>query len=383
MTNNDFTRDMEEHIEKRLFESGKIIVLYGARQVGKTTLARKVLRNHDSDRGYFNCEEQPVVDALASYNSSTMKSFFGSHQVIVLDEAQTVENIGRALKILIDAYPEMNIIATGSSSFDLANKINEPLTGRKYEFLLYPMSIKEIADNFDGNRAIIETLNQRLIYGNYPEILAAESIDDAREKLKNLTTSYLYRDVFKFSGIQNPSVLSKILRALAFQVGGEVSFNEIAALVGIDKNTVARYIRLLEQAFIIFPLASFARNLRNEIKRGKKYYFYDTGVITALTENYAPADSGRDMGGIWENFMISERLKYNQRRNLYKNLYFWRLKGSGEIDLIEEFDGNLHPFEFKWNKGKPSVSTYNFTNEYKNSDKIRVVTRHDFLDFVI
>lgn len=377
---NKYQRDIDRHIKARLFETGKIIVLYGPRQVGKTTLSKKILADYASDQGYFNCEDSSVAEVLASHNANTMHAFFGGNKVVVLDEAQTVSNIGRALKIIIDAYPDMNIIATGSSSFDLANKINEPLTGRHYEYFLYPISFNEIAET-EGNRALMEKLSIRVIYGSYPEILLASSFDDAREKLKLLTTSYLYRDIFKFQNIRNPDVLTKILRALAFQVGSEVSYTELAGLVGVDKNTVMSYIRLLEQAFIIFRLPSFSRNLRNEIKRGQKYYFFDNGIIAALIENYSDAASGRDIGGLWENLMIGERLKYNQNHRLYKNLYFWRTKGGGEIDLIEEENGVLSPFEFKWSKSKIKASAQKFTDEY-GTNPIRVVNKENFLDFV-
>ncbi|MCL2173834.1 ATP-binding protein [Candidatus Saccharibacteria bacterium] len=376
----EYIRNIEQDIKKRLFENGKIIVLYGPRQVGKTTLAKKILRNYDSEDGYFNCEDQGVVDALLSHRAIVMKAFFGNSKIIVLDEAQTVKNIGRSLKIFIDAYPEMNIVATGSSSFDLANQLNEPLTGRHYEYFLYPISFSEIAKT-DGDRVLFENLSARLIYGSYPEILLAKSLDDAKEKLKSLSTSYLYKDVFKFNDIKNPEVLTNILRALAYQVGNEVSMTEIAGLVNIDKNTVASYIRLLEQAFIIYRLPSFARNMRNEIKKGKKFYFYDNGIIAALTDNFSDATTGRDVGGLWENLMIGERLKYNQSHNLYKTLYFWRLKNAGEIDLIEEFDGHIYPFEIKWSKSKAGASGHTFQKEY-GTEGVRVINKDNFIEFV-
>jgi predicted AAA+ superfamily ATPase len=376
-----YGRDLEKSIKNRLFEHGKIVVLYGPRQVGKTTLSKKILRDYGSEEGFFNCEDISVADALSSRSAARMKGFFGTSKVIVLDEAQTVQNIGRALKILIDAYPEMNVIATGSSSFELADKITEPLTGRHYEYFLYPLSFNEIAGK-DGNRALFENLETRLIYGNYPEIVSAKSFDDAREKLKTLATSYLYRDVFKFGNIKNPEVLSNILRALAYQVGGEVSLNEIANLVGVDKNTVAAYTRLLEQAFIIFRLPSFSRNMRNEIKKGRKIYFFDNGIISALTDNFAAPGTGRDVGGLWENLMITERLKYNQNHHCCKTLYFWRKKSAGEIDLVEEYDGMLRPYEFKWNGGKTTAAARSFRENY-GTGAIEVINRNNFIDFVL
>ena len=376
----EYIRDIESEIITRLFDPGKIIVLYGPRQVGKTTLAKKILSAFESQAGYFNCEERPVADVLMSHNSNTMHSYFSGTPVIVLDEAQTVENIGRALKILIDAHPELNIIATGSSSFDLANKINEPLTGRHFEFFLYPLSFHEIAVT-DGNRALIDLLETRMIYGCYPEIVSAANEHDARTKLMSLSTSYLFRDIFKFKGVRNPTALSNLLRALAYQVGNEVSQNELAGLVGIDGKTVASYLRLLEQAFIIFPLGSFSKNLRNEIKHGKKYYFYDNGVMSALTGDFRLPSSGRDMGALWENLMISERLKHNQRQQSYKQLYFWRMHNSGELDLIEESDGALEPYEFKWRKTRSSKTSNRFVETYQTA-AVKVVNRENFLEFL-
>jgi len=377
----EYARDITADIEARLFEPGKIIVLYGPRQVGKTTLAKRILQNHGSNTGYFNCEEQSVANVLASHNSDYMHAFFRGTKVIVLDEAQTVENIGRALKVLIDAHPEMNIIASGSSSFDLANKINEPLTGRHYEFFLHPLSFAEIARE-DGNRALFEKLEERLVYGSYPEVVTANSFSDARTKLESLATSYLFRDVFKFKGVRKPSVLSDILKALAFQVGSEVSLNEIASLVGVDKKTVDSYISLLEQAFIIFKRTSFSRNLRNEIKHGKKYYFYDNGVLSALIGDYRLPSTGRDAGALWENLMVCERAKFIQRNHLYKNSYFWRTKGSGEIDLIEEASGELLPFEFKWRKSRVSASARKFVETY-GTPPVQTINSSNFFDFVI
>jgi predicted AAA+ superfamily ATPase len=375
-----YNRNIEAAILRRVFENGKIIVLYGARQVGKTTLAKKILADHGSTNGFFNCEDQAVADVLLSHSAARMTAFFGGHEIVVLDEAQTVQDIGRALKILIDAEPSMNVIVTGSSSFDLANQINEPLTGRHYQYFLYPISFNEIAEA-EGNRALFEKLDVRLVYGSYPEILSAASLDDAQEKLKTLATSYLYRDIFKFKDIKNPEVLTNILRALAYQVGSEVSLTEIAGLVGVDKNTVARYIRLLEQAFIIYRLPSFSRNMRNEIKRGKKFYFVDNGIISALTNNFSDPSSGRELGGLWENLMIGERLKYNQNHQLYKSLYFWRLKTAGEIDLIEEYDGKLYPYEIKWSKYKVRPSARNFQKAYGTED-IEVINKDSFIGFV-
>ena len=383
--NEDFKRSIKPQIDKKLFEHKKIIVLYGPRQVGKTTLAKQFLleQNGSKEQGYFNCEEFEVRDALNSHNSKTMNAYFGGYKVIVLDEAQTIPDIGKALKIFIDAFPSTNIIATGSSSFELANKLNEPLTGRKYEFFLYPMSIKEIIENYGGNRVAIDTLPQRLVYGSYPEVLKAENEQDARNTLLSLASSYLYRDVLRFNDIRNSDFLTSILRALAYQVGNEVSFNEIAELVRLDQKTVIKYIELLEQAFIIFRVGSYSRNLRNEIKKKKKFYFYDNGILNAVINDFNGPETMRDVGGLWENLMMVERRKHNQDHDRYALSYYWKLENNrGEIDLIEEENSRLFPFEFKWSKDKSTAGAHLFLDRYENSDEIRVVNKDDFLDFV-
>jgi predicted AAA+ superfamily ATPase len=377
----EYPRIIEQHIKRHLFDVGKITVLYGPRQTGKTTLAKKILSDEGSERGYFNCEELPVREALMSQNSHVMEDFFGGNRLVVLDEAQSVLNIGMALKIWIDAFPESHIIATGSSSFDLANKINEPLTGRHYEFFLPPISFEEIAQ-LRGNAEVISTLNKRIIYGSYPEVLTASDNMDARHKLESLTTSYLYRDVLQYNKIKNPEVLTKILRALAHQLGGDVSYNEIANAVQIDRKTVMSYINLLEQAFIVFRLYPLTQNPRDEIKRLRKIYFYDNGIVNALTGNFTPVESGRDMGGLWENLMMSERKKYNNNRRFYNNSYYWRTHAGQEVDLVEEYDGTYHPYEFKWQKDRTGRGAAAFETLY-GAAPTTVVNRHNFIRFVL
>jgi predicted AAA+ superfamily ATPase len=377
----EYHRTIEQSIKKRLFESGKIIVLYGPRQVGKTTLAKKILKDYKSENGYFNCEILTNREALTSGIAETMRDRFGGHKVIVLDEAQTVENIGRALKIFIDAYPETNIIATGSSSFDLANKINEPLTGRHYEFFLSPLSTEELI-KASSKAVATDDLNTRLIYGNYPEVVNAENDDRAQEKLELIATSYLYRDVLQFNAVKNSEVLNNILKALAHQVGSEVSYNEIANLVGIDRKTVMSYVSLLEQAFIIFRLLPLTNNKRDEIKKLRKVYFYDNGIVNALTRNFAGVETGRDMGGLWENYMVSERLKWLKNHNLRRYMYYWRRNRGGEVDYIEEYNGEYYPYEFKFDKNEVSAGAREFSELYKTKNEIKVINRSDFLGFV-
>jgi predicted AAA+ superfamily ATPase len=373
-----FKRNIEKLIENQLFDLGKIMIIYGPRQVGKTTLSKRILEKYHSQEGYFNCEELKVRDALGSEDSLTMNNFFGGHKIIVLDEAQTVENIGRALKIFIDAYPDTNIIATGSSSFDLANKISEPLTGRHYKFFLYPLGITEIAG--DNNRIVYETLEQRLVFGGYPEIVLAQNDNEIVQKLDLLASNYLYKDVLQFNNIKSSDILTGILRALAHQLGSDVSFNEIANLVGVDQKTVVSYINLLEQAFIIYRLPSLARNMRSEIKKKKKFYFYDNGILNALINNFNGEETGRDMGPLWENLMMVERLKYLQDRGEIVQRYFWKTK-LAEIDLVEETGGAFRAYEFKYSTNKLNNAVQEFLENY-DANEIKVVNKSDFLGFL-
>jgi len=373
---------------KRLFQAkieaklnkGKVLVLYGPRQVGKTTLVKEILKKHSSGKGYFNCEEILVNETLLSMNSSRMFNYFSGNEIIALDEAQSVLNIGKALKILIDSHPELNIIATGSSSFELANEVSEPLTGRKYEFFLPPISFEEIKHNF-GNAAAIENIENALIYGSYPEIVTTANNEEKLEKLRLLATSYLYRDVLNYNRIKNPDLLMKILKSLALQVGNEVSPNEIARSIQIDRKTVLSYISLLEQAFVIFRLPPFIKNRRDEIKKMSKYYFHDNGILNALVNNFLPLENRNDVGALWENYLVSERRKFNECHNLKPNSFFWRTHSGNEIDLIEEANGELFPFEFKYNSEKFSRGAHSFVENYK-SKEIQVVNKQNIFEFL-
>jgi predicted AAA+ superfamily ATPase len=372
-------RSLLAKIEAKL-NKGKVLVLYGPRQVGKTTLAKEILKKQGAGKGYFNCEEAFVRETLLSMDSSRMFNYFSGNGIIVLDEAQSVSGIGRAIKILFDAHPELNIIATGSSSFELANVVKEPLTGRKYEFFLPPVSFEEIKHNF-GNAAAIESIENSLIYGSYPEIITAANNEEKLEKLRLLATSYLYKDVLNYNRIKNPDLLMKILKALALQVGSEVSPNEIAGSIQIDRKTVLSYLSLLEQAFVIFRLPPFVKNRRDEIKKMSKYYFYDNGILNALTNNFLPLENRRDTGALWENYLVSERRKFNEHHGLKPNSYFWRTHSGNEIDLIEELNGELAPFEFKYNSEKFARGANSFVESYK-SGNIMVVNKNNAFEWL-
>lgn len=369
-------RKIQAFVEESLFK-GKIVIIYGARQVGKTTLVKEILKKYPESSSYFNCDEIDVRQALTDKTSTELKAFLGNDKLIVLDEAQRVKNIGLTLKLIIDNFPDTQIVATGSSSFDLSNKISEPLTGRKIEFFLYPLSMEELASIYSALE-IDRILERRMIFGMYPEIIKNES--GVENQLKSLAQSYAYKDVLQYQNIKNPEVLEKLLQALALQIGNEVSYNELANTVGVDKNTVASYIRILEQAFIIFRLGPLSRNLRNELKKLRKIYFYDTGIRNALINNLNPSHLRQDWGVLWENFMVSERIKYCNNNRRDANRYFWRTQQKQEIDYIEEYKGILGGYEFKWKKDRFKVPQV-FLKAYPGSE-VSVVNKDNYKKFV-
>ncbi|MFA5917245.1 MAG: ATP-binding protein [Candidatus Gracilibacteria bacterium] len=372
-------RKITKEIEDNIFK-GKIIIIYGPRQVGKTTLVRALLSKYGNTDDYYNCDEPDIRLSLTNKTSTELRSFFGDKKLIVIDEAQRVENIGITLKLLIDNYPDIQIIATGSSSFDLANKINEPLTGRKYEYHLYPFSIEELNSKY-SKLELTRFKDENMIFGLYPEVFFS-SQNDKIKNLKILVDSYLYKDILSFGNIRKPDMIIKLLQALALQVGNQVSYTELANLIGVDKNTIENYIIILEKAFIIFRLGSFSRNLRNEIKFSKKIYFYDLGVRNALINNFNPLELRQDTGALWENFLISERIKYNSNNFLYVNSYFWRTFTQQEIDYIEESGDKLSAYEFKYSVNKKPKPLKNFIEAYLKSS-FEIINGDNYLDFVM
>jgi len=339
-------RHIQDIIVSRLFK-GRAVIIYGARQVGKTTLIKEIQKDYEASSVYFNCDEPDIREALTEKTSTELKSFIGNKRLVLIDEAQRIRNIGITLKLIIDNYPEIQVIATGSSSFDLSNQISEPLTGRKYEFRLFPFSISELKQVYTEIE-IERLLDNRMVMGMYPDVVIKS--DEAEEILRDITKSYLYKDVLQFQYIRNPEILNKLLQALALQVGSEVSYNELAGMLKIDKKTVSSYISLLEKAFIIFRLSPFSRNLRNELKKLRKIYFVDTGIRNALINNLNPMKLRQDTGGLWENFLISERMKIFNNSSVVINFYFWRTHQQQEIDLIEEQGGSIYGYELKQNK---------------------------------
>lgn len=339
---------------KRRWFSGKVILLTGARQTGKTTLIRTFLEMEgylDSTRA-FNCDNITDRELLREKNLEFLIQLVGNARVIFIDEGQKVPGIGETLKLLVDHFgKEKQVVVTGSSSMNLLNQTQEPLTGRKWVYQLYPLSLAEIYPNGDLLSAI-KGLEERLIYGSYPEIVNTLELEDKAERLSELASSYLYKDIFEFQQIKNPDVLIRLLKALALQIGNEVAYSELASLVGIDKNTVERYVDLLEKNFVLFRLPPYFQNKRKEISKMRKVFFYDTGVRNALLNNFLPLNSRMDVGALWENFMIAERLKYRSVHKIGAHAYFWRTFPGAEVDLVEERDGKLHGYEFKWSPTK-------------------------------
>ena len=357
-------RIIQNQIQEKLFQ-GKVITLIGARQTGKTSLLRKLLSNNSTDSIWLNADEFDIKERFKNPTSTSLKALIGNKKLVIIDEAQNIDEIGLALKLLIDTFPEIQIIATGSSAFELQNKTNEPLTGRKFEFQLYPFSYAELASH---TSELVEKrmLNHRLVFGSYPEVV--NNLGNEIEVLKLLSDSYLYRDLLMLDAIKKPEKLIKLLQALAYQIGNEVSYNEIGNLIGLDSKTVESYIQLLEKSYVVFRLHSFSRNLRNELKASKKIYFYDNGIRNALISSFQILEGRQDIGALWENYLVSERLKRNRYTKFYGNTYFWRTKDKQEIDYLEEKDGKLSAYEFKWMDKKKHQITKTFTNAYPESE---------------
>ena len=371
-------RQLQQHIEKQLFR-GKTIILYGARRVGKTYLSKQILAKH-SNSLYVNCELLQYKTALETTNSELLYNFLGKYKLVVLDEAQHIANIGLILKIISDTFPKIQIIATGSSSFDLAGQITEPLTGRSREYLLLPLSFAEIAQQHDLPTMLVK-ISQLMRFGSYPEVFS-QSETDAKEEIMKIASNYLYKDILQFERIRKPDLILNLLRALTLQLGSEVSYNELANTMGQNVHTIKRYIELLEKNFVIFRLKSFSRNPRKEIAKGQKIYFYDLGIANALLNNFNLPELRSDKGGLWENFCVAERLKYNINNRRFVNSYFLRTYSQHEIDYIEEADGQLNFYEFKYNPNKKARIAKSIIERYPDAKYETINNRniYQFLD---
>ncbi|MBC6111113.1 ATP-binding protein [Pedobacter fastidiosus] len=359
-------RKQMDYALARLFK-GKAFIVFGPRQSGKTTFVEQLLAKVDKKTLYLNGDDADVRENLAKPNAMQIAQLLGDYEILFIDEAQRITDIGLFIKIIVDRFKQVQVIATGSSAFELSGKINEPLTGRKYEMMLLPFSYAELVKETDF---ITEerSLAKRLIYGSYPEVI--NQPEHAEEHLKLLTDSYLYKDLFALEEVKKPLLFEKIVKALALQVGSEVNFSELAQLVKADQKTVDKYIDLLEKAFVIFVLPAFSGNVRNEIKKNKKIYFYDTGVINAITRNFNTINNRNDVGALWENYMISERKKYLQQNQIEAELFFWRTTQQQEIDYIEKRADQLLAVEFKWNEKAKDKIPITFTKAYPSAETL-------------
>ncbi|MCQ2273752.1 MAG: ATP-binding protein [Bacteroidales bacterium] len=357
--------------------NNKAIVIIGSRQVGKTTLLREMFPENDDCMWFFG-DDLDTQQLFSNMTATRLRNIIGRHTTLVIDEAQRIQDIGLRMKLITDQMPDVKLIATGSSAFELSNQLNEPLTGRKWEYRMYPISFAEMVDHH-GLQKELRMLPQRLVYGYYPEVVT--SVGDEKEILKQLSDSYLYKDLLALGSIKKPEKLVLLLKALAYQVGSQVSYNELAGTIGLDAKTVETYIQLLEKSYVVFRLTGFSRNMRNELKNSKKIYFYDNGIRNALVSNFANVESRTDMGALWENFVISERMKRNEYGRVWCNSYFWRTKDQTEIDYLEEQDGKLMAYEFKYNSRRKAKLPPSFDQAYPRTE-FKEITPYNIEEFL-
>ena len=370
-------RHLEEIIQNQLFKK-KTIIIYGARQVGKTTLVDDLIGKLSLKTLILNGDDADIRELFSNTSASKLKPVLGNNKLVVIDEAQRIPDAGLGIKIIHDNFKDIQIIVTGSSSLELAGKLKEPMTGRKFEFFLHPFSFSELS-YFHGFLTEKRLLEHRMIYGCYPDVVVNPG--NEIRILKTLASDYLYKDILSIGQIKKPVLLEKILKALALQIGNEVSYNELSRLLDYDKGTIEKYIDLLEKSYIIFKLQGLNRNVRNEIKNGRKIYFYDNGIRNAVLGNFLPLSSRVDAGALWENFLVSERFKIITNINDTPKSYFWRTTQQQEIDYIEEREDKLFAYEFKWSSTKKSFLSRTFSNAYAGS-AFEVITPdncHEFL----
>lgn len=371
-------RTLQELIQNRLFK-GKAILIFGPRQCGKSTLVQMMLQNQSQEWLSLNGDEDDVRSILSNTTSTKLAAVIGKHKIIFIDEAQRIPNIGLTLKLFTDQLKTVQVIATGSSAFELASHVSEPLTGRKYEFMLYPLSFSEMV-TYHGLLQEKRLLEHRMIYGYYPEIVTKAG--EEKELLKLLASSYLYKDLLMLEQVKKPVLLEKLLKALALQVGSEISYHELSQMVGADKATVEKYIDLLEKTFVIFRLPALNKNVRNEIKKGKKVYFYDCGIRNAIIGNFNLLDSRTDTGALWENYVIAERMKFLRYYDMDNTMFFWRTTQQQEIDLVEELQNKYSAYEFKYSNSKKVNFPQTFTSHYDTVTKL-VITPENIEDFIL
>ena len=366
--------------DRNFFRKGKVNLLYGPRRVGKTALVKRLLQTVQGKIFTGEGDDIELRKILSSEKKSLILSAFRKYDFIFIDKAQRIKNIGWGLKILVDNLPGATLIASGSSSFKLSSKVGEPLTGRSIIRQLFPISLIELENQF-GGMYLHQNLENIMVYGLYPESLTANNNHDKAQYLKNLQNSYLLRDILEMENIRNADLLYDLLKLIAFQIGNEVSLNELGNTLGISKHTVRRYLELLEKSFIIKKLSGYARNLRKEVSKSNRYYFYDNGLRNAIINNFNTLENRNDVGMLWENFMVMERIKKQHYHHLFSNNYFWRTYDKKELDFVEERDGKLYGYEFKWNPSKVKIQK-EWLKTYSNAE-FKVIHRENFPDFVL
>jgi uncharacterized protein len=361
------------------FEPNRVLIIYGPRRAGKTTLLQNFLKKTNLKYKLESGENYRVQEVLGSNDFDLLKKYVEGYQLLAIDEAQYIKVVGQGLKILNDQVPDLKIIATGSSSFELSGQIGEPLTGRKKTLTLLPLSQQELSQTYNSFE-LKELLPQLLVFGSYPEVLNISSESKKIEILQELTDSYLIKDILALEKVKNSKVIFDLLRLIAFQIGNEVSLSELGSQLGLDKKTVARYLDLLEKNFVLFNLRGFSKNLRSEVTRKSKYFFYDLGIRNSIIANFNPIEKRNDIGSLWENFCIIERLKKLNYENIPVNSYFWRTWEQKEVDLVEESNGELNGFEFKWNPSKQSTNFKTWLESYPEAT-LKTITPENYLDF--
>ena len=371
-------RDLTEIVLKKL-QPNKVIIVLGARRVGKTVLANEVLKQIDEPILSLNGEDINTHEILNNRSVENYKKVLGSYKFLHIDEAQKIPEIGLKLKLMVDSIDSLKVLITGSSSFDLYKDAGEPLTGRKYSFKLFALSEHEY-NQVENGVSKIENVAHRLVFGNYPELLQIPNKEDKIDYLKEMVSSYLLKDILVFESIKNSHVIFNLLKIIAFQIGGEVSMQELGKQLGISKNTVEKYLELLQKVFILHKVHGFSRNLRKEITKNSRWYFLDNGIRNAVISNFNPIEMRNDIGALWENYLISERLKYQEYNRLWANNYFWRTYDQQEIDWVEERDGKLFGYEFKW-KNKNVKPPMQWKKAYPDSS-FQVIHKDNFLEWL-
>lgn len=373
-------RSLSSKIIDKLTSSNKGVIIYGARQVGKTTLVNEVIKKLNLNTLVLNGDQSRFIDLITSRDLSKIQSLVSGYDLLFVDEAQRIPEIGINLKIILDNIPKLKVLVTGSSSLDLASKISEPLTGRVWSYHLYPISFIELSA-LKNKAELDDNLGERLIYGSYPEIFSYTSLFQKKEYLQAISDAYLYRDLIEFGNIKNSSKIRDLLKLIAFQIGSEVSLSELGNSLDMSKDTVSRYIDLLEKSFIVFRLSGFSRNLRKEVTRMDKIFFYDLGIRNILIDNLKPLRDRNDTGFLWENFLMIERMKFNTFRQTLVSGYFWRTHTGAELDYVEEKEGTLFGFEFK--TGEKSIKApVGWKKAYPDS-KFQCINRSNYLNFIL